>query len=201
MRYSSSALSPSFTLVYRWLLFVPFPAPGGMTRPIGRRAQTGELHTGEFALLCCNFYADPSMDGTRVSLCMLRGISPCHPAPGRRAASAFELEAGRALVDYDEAGFTLQPRHKGVFEAWLGSTMSRADSLGSRLCTPARWTRLGDLNFRGRLASSLCPAMRRIIQRQRGIFLRQRHEVTSSSVIAPWTELQRILLAINVNKF
>jgi len=29
------------------------------------------------------------------------------------------------LVGYDEAGFTLRPRHKGAFVAWPGSTMSR----------------------------------------------------------------------------
>lgn len=105
-------------------------------------------------LLCRNFYADPSMDGARRPLCMLRGISSRHLSPSIRLSPPGVSQL-RGALDYDEAGFMLQLWHKGICEAWLASTISST----TRLYLLAR-DELGDLNFRG------CAVARYIVTRR-----------------------------------
>lgn len=50
-------------------------------------------------------------------------------------------------LDYDEAGFMLQLWHKGICEAWLGSTMSPTTRLYLRILACDELD--GDLNFCG----------------------------------------------------
>lgn len=87
------------------------------------------------------------MDGARRPLCMLRGISSCHPprTPGLRHFRT----AGWGALDYDEAGFMLQPRYKDVRGAWLDSTMPST----TRFVTACDELD-EDLNFRWRYRAS-----------------------------------------------
>lgn len=52
-----------------------------------RREGRSRRRRNSFVLFCRNFYADPSMDGARRPLCMLRGISSRHLFPSIRLSS------------------------------------------------------------------------------------------------------------------
>lgn len=162
----------------RWLLFVPFPTPD---ETIGRRStvrkKTGGAGVG--GILSCSFVA------IFMLICQWMGFV------GRFACYAVSLLATYPLLsvsppgvfpnceegalDYDEAGFMLQLRHKGICEAWLASTISPTTRLYLLACDE-----LGDLNFRG-CAIACYIVTRRIIVDAADSFLGEK--VSKDSII------------------
>lgn len=77
------------------------------------------------------------MDGARRPLCMLRGISSCHPPRPQPSGLRHFRTAGWGALDYDETGFMLQPRYKDVRR----SVTRFYDAFNNSVCNCVRWTR------------------------------------------------------------